>query len=135
MWSIQDVAMMLGTKPDARAFSDGMQTAFNCADQVAFTSLDVAQAYLDESPYPQLAAFPMAVNEQFLAACLSYPTPLDISVTEPVVSEIPTLLFLGHLDNETPISWGRSVAEGLSRSTVVEWKNQGHIAAAHDPQF
>jgi hypothetical protein len=27
------------------------------------------------------------------------------------------------------------VAEGLSRSTVVEWKNQGHIAVAHDPQF
>jgi pimeloyl-ACP methyl ester carboxylesterase len=135
MWSIQDIAMMLGTKSDSRSFSDGMQTAVNCADQVAFTSLDVAKDYLKKSPYPQLAAYPMGVNEQFLASCLSYPTPLDISVTEPVSSDIPTLVYVGHLDNETPITWGRSVAEGLSRSTVVEWKNQGHIAVAHDPQF
>ena len=54
---------------------------------------------------------------------------------DPVVSDIPTLLFLGGLDNETPIAWGRSVAEGLSKSTVVEWKNMGHIAAAHDDKL
>jgi pimeloyl-ACP methyl ester carboxylesterase len=135
MWSIQDVAMMLGATPDARSFSDGMQTAVNCADEVAFTSLDVAKAAVAESAYPQLAAFPTAVAEHALASCVSYPSPLDRSVTDPVVSDIPALLFLGQLDNETPVTWGRSVAEGLSRSTVVEWGNQGHIAAAHDQQL
>lgn len=135
LWSIQDIAMALGATQDTRGYSDGMQTAVNCADEVAFTSLDEAQAALDASAYPQLAALPMAVTEQFLAMCLAYPTPLDRSVTEPVVSDIPTLVYLGHLDNETPITWGRAVAEGLSRSTVVEWRNQGHIAAAHDQHF
>jgi pimeloyl-ACP methyl ester carboxylesterase len=134
LWSIQDVAMMLGTSPDTRSYSYGMQTAFNCADEVAFTSVDVAQAAVDEAAYPQLASVPLVVKEQFLASCLSYPTPLDRSVTDPVVSDIPALLFMGQLDNETPVTWGRAVAEGLSQSLVVEWRNQGHVAAAHDPQ-
>ena len=104
--------------------------AFNCSDEVAFTSLDVAQQYLDDSPYPQLVVFPMVVNEEFIAACLSYPTTLDRSVTEPVVSDIPTLIYLGQLDTQTPVSWGRAVAKGLSNSLVVEWNNMGHIAVS-----
>jgi hypothetical protein len=86
-------------------------------------------------PYPQLVAFPVEANEQTLLTCLSYPTALDRSVTEPVVSDIPALLYLGPLDNETPVGWGREVAKGLSRSTVMEWANQGHVAAAKDPKY
>jgi len=134
LWSIQDVAMMLGSRPDSRHFSHGMQNAFNCADELAFTSLDAAKKYEAESPYPQLVTYPMALNEMFIDACLSYPTTLDRSVTDPVVSDIPTLLFLGQLDIQTPVTWGRSVAEGLSNSRVVEWNNMGHIAISHDPK-
>jgi pimeloyl-ACP methyl ester carboxylesterase len=135
MWGIQDVAMALGTTPDQRAYSTGMQNAINCSDDVAFTSLDVAKADVAQTPYPQLIAFPVEANEQVLLTCLSYPTALDESVTDPVVSDIPALLYLGPLDNETPITWGREVAKGLSRSTVVEWANQGHVAAAKDPKL
>ena len=133
MWSIQDVAMNLSATPDSRSYSDAMSFAFNCSDDLAFSSLDVAKDNLKQSPYPQLAAFPMSFNKQVLLTCLAFPTVLDRSVTEPVVSDIPSLLFLGSLDNETPIDWGRNVAEGLSNSTVVEWENQGHVAAALDP--
>jgi pimeloyl-ACP methyl ester carboxylesterase len=135
MWGIQDVAMALGTTPDQRAYSTGMQNAINCSDDVAFTSLDVAKSDVAQTPYPQLVAFPVEANEQVLLTCLSYPTALDESVTDPVVSDIPALLYLGPLDNETPINWGREVAKGLSRSTVVEWENQGHVAAAKDPKL
>jgi pimeloyl-ACP methyl ester carboxylesterase len=135
MWGIQDVAMALGTTPDQRSYSTGMQNAFNCSDELAFDSLDTAKADVAKTPYPQLIEFPVEVNEQILLTCLSYPTALDRSVTEPVVSDIPTLLYLGPLDNETPVNWGREVAKGLSRSTVVEWKNQGHVAAAKDPKY
>ena len=135
MWSIQDVAMNLSATPDARAFSDAMSYAFNCSDDLGFSSLDVAKDNLKKSQYPQLAAFPMAFNKQVLLTCLSYPSTLDPSVTDPVVSDIPSLLFLGSLDNETPIDWGRSVAKGLSNATVVEWQNQGHVAAALDPKL
>lgn len=112
-----------------------MQNAFNCSDELAFTSLDVAKSDVAQTRFPELVAFPVEVNEQTLLTCLSYPTALDRSVTEPVVSDIPTLLYLGPLDNETPVGWGREVARRLSRSTVVEWANQGHVAAAKDPSF
>jgi hypothetical protein len=132
MWGIQDVAMLLGSQPDARGDSRGMQSAFNCSDEIAFLDESVPQAYLDQSPYPQLVAFPIEVNRQFILSCLAYPTTLDKSVTEPVVSDILTLVYLGQLDTQTPVSWGREVAKGLSDATVVEWTNQGHIAATHD---
>ena len=132
LWGIQDIVMMLGSKPDSRHVSNGMTNAFNCADEVAFTSLDAAQEYVEDSPYPQLLTLPMAVNELYIDNCLSYPTTLDRSVTDPVVSDIPTLIYLGQLDTQTPVSWGRGVAKGLSRSRVVEWNNMGHIAISHD---
>ncbi len=75
---------------------------------------------------------PPVHHGQFILSCLAYPTTLDKSVTEPVVSDIPTLVYLGQLDTQTPVSWGREVAKGLSDATVVEWANQGHIAATHD---
>lgn len=135
LWSIGDLAMVLSPYPDARSYSNGMQTAVNCADEVAFTSLDVAEQALAESPYPELAAYPMSVNEAALASCVAYPSPLDRSVTEPVVSDIPVLLYIGALDDETPAQWGRDVAKGFSRATVVEWPNMGHVATAHDPKL
>ena len=135
MWSIQDVAMNLSATPDARSYSDAMYVAVNCSDELAFTSLDVAKDNLSQTAYPQLAAFPMSFNKQVLLSCLAVPTTLDASVTDPVVSDIPTLLFLGRLDNETPVAWGRNVAKELANSTVVEWDNLGHVAAALDLKF
>ena len=135
MWNIQDIAMTLGTPNDDRHYSYGMQYAVNCASELDFSSLDQAKADLARTPYPQLAAFPMVFNEQILAGCVAYPSPLDRSVTQPVSSDIPTLIYAGALDNETPAAWAVIVAKGLSRSTLVTWKNTGHVAAAHDPKF
>lgn len=89
LWSIQDVAMNLSAHPDARSYSDGMQNAVNCADEVAFTTLDIAEQALADFAFPQLAAYPMSVNEATLAGCVAYPTTLDRSVTDPAVSDIP----------------------------------------------
>ena len=135
MWGIQDIAMLLGTQQDSRGDSYGMSRAINCSDEVAFTSLEVGDRYLEDSPYPQLTVYAPKINEEWIAACLSYPTILDKSVTEPVVSDIPALIYLGQLDTQTPVSWGREVAKTLSRSHVVEWNDQGHIAFAHDDKL
>ena len=135
MWSIQDVAMMLGTTPDAAELlerdADGRQLRRRGGVHLA------GRGARPPWPSPPTRSWPPSrwtSTSSSLASCLAYPTTLDRSVTDPVVSDIPALLFLGQLDNETPVTWGRSVAKGLSRSTVVEWKNQGHVAAAHDPQ-
>lgn len=135
MWNIQDVAMTLGTPNDDRHYSYGLQYAVNCANEVDFSSLDQAKADLARTPYPQLAAFPMVLNEQILAGCIAYPSPLDRSVTQPVSSDIPTLIYAGALDNETPAAWAGIVAKNLTKATTVTWKNTGHVAAAHDPKL
>lgn len=132
LWHVQDVAMTLGAEPDQRADSSVLMLAVNCADETDFSSLEVSQAYLDASPYPQLLLFPIEVNEAYLKSCLSFPTTLDESVMDPVVSDIPALLFLGQLDTQTPVTWGRFAAEGLSSDFVVEWNNTGHVVAGHD---
>lgn len=131
MWTIQDVAMRLGAT-DLRADSHVMMNAVNCAEDVPFSSTEDSQAYLDNSPYPQLATWPAEINEIFLAQCVGFPTPLDESVTELVVSDIPTLLYLEELDVQTPLPWGQSVADQLSTAYTVTWPNMGHVSAAHD---
>jgi pimeloyl-ACP methyl ester carboxylesterase len=132
LWHIQNVAMTLGANPDSRSMSIGMFLAVDCTEEVDFSSLENAQAYLDASPYPQLLAKSLAWTEMWINSCLAFPTTLDESVTDPVISDIPALLFLGQLDTQTPVTWGRFVAEGLSRDVVVEWNIFGHVAANHD---
>jgi pimeloyl-ACP methyl ester carboxylesterase len=135
MWNIQDVAMTLGTPADSRGYAYGMQFAMNCADELAFASLEQGEQDLARTPYPQLAAYPLALNEQWLLGCTAYPKPLDKSAVEPVTSDIPALVYIEALDNETPAQWGRDATQGLSRKTVVEWANNGHVIAAHDPKL
>jgi pimeloyl-ACP methyl ester carboxylesterase len=132
LWQISGVATNLSASPTSLAMAPGMQNAFNCADEVNFATLEQSQAYLDASPYPQLITVPMSFNEAAIAVCQSFPRPLDESVMEPVVSDTPALLYLEQLDIQTPVTWGRGVAETLSNSFTVEWRNMGHIAATHD---
>ena len=44
----------------------------------------------------------------------------------PVVSDIPTLIFTGRYDTVTPTTFANQLASHLSNSHVVEIKNQGH---------
>jgi pimeloyl-ACP methyl ester carboxylesterase len=135
LWGIQDIAMALGNERDARSYSSGMQNAVNCSDEVAFTTLDVAKADVAKTPFPQLLAFPVPVNQQQLLTCLSYPTALDKSVTDPVTSDIPALVYVESLDNETPVGWGALATQGFSRATLVEWQNSGHVVASKDDKY
>lgn len=132
-WHMQNLAMSMGN-PEGRHNSSGLQQAVNCAEDVPFATIEDATDYLDNSPFPQLLFLPPADFEILVwGACLTFPTPLAASVTDPVTSDIPTLIYVESLDIQTPSSWGRSVQEGFVNSFLVEWGNMGHIAAAHDP--
>jgi pimeloyl-ACP methyl ester carboxylesterase len=135
LWGIQDIAMALGNERDVRSYSAGMQNAVNCSDELAFTPIDVAEADVAKTSFPQLVAFPVEVNQQTLLTCLSYPSELDRSVMDPVASDIPALVYVSSLDNETPVGWGALASEGFTARTLVEWRNIGHVAAAHDPKY
>ncbi len=59
--------------------------------------------------------------------CANWPVDAaDPSVKEPVVSDVPTLLFGGEFDPVTPFAYAESVAENLSNSYVYEFPAVGH---------
>jgi hypothetical protein len=132
MWWIEDIVGSFGNPQEDRHSSEGLQNAVNCAEEVAFTSMDVSAAYLEASPYPQLQSWSLEENEALFVLCDYYPGNLDESVTEPVVSDIPTLIYNSSLDTQTVFSWGLHVAESLSNSYMVVWENSGHIGLSHD---
>ena len=104
----------------------------NCAEDIAFTTPEEAQAYLDASPFPQLLTLPVEVNNMLFKGCEFYPKPLDESVAAPVMSDIPTLVFQQALDVQTPLSWAQDILATLNTGYYVEWPNMGHVAAGHD---
>jgi pimeloyl-ACP methyl ester carboxylesterase len=133
MWGIQDVAMRLGN-PESRHSSAVQQDAVNCAEDLAFTNIGESQAYLDASPFPQLLTLPVEVNKLLFDSCKFYPKPLDESVSRPVRSDIPTLIFQSALDVQTPLSWAQDILKTLKTGYYVEWSNLGHVVAGRDPR-
>ena len=131
LWAIQDVAMKLGN-PESRHFSDVQQNAVNCAEDIAFTTIEESQAYLDASPFPQLLTLPVEVNNMLFQSCEFYPKPLDASVAASVMSDIPTLVFQQALDVQTPLSWAQDILKTLKTGYYVEWPNEGHVVASKD---
>ena len=56
----------------------------------------------------------------------------DASVTEPVQSDIPTLILSGEYDPITPPSFGEAVAPGFSNAQNIVFPNQGHAVAGSE---
>jgi len=134
MWEIQDIADQMGGNHE-RASSDGALLAVNCAEEFAFITRDDVQRYFDSAPYPGVIRMPVdEVADFFLKACEFYPpSVLDRSYAEPVVSDIPALLYLEGLDIDTPRAWGLLTAKGLRNSFVVEWETEGHVVGHRSP--
>jgi pimeloyl-ACP methyl ester carboxylesterase len=109
------------------AISDGMHFAVQCAEEVAFNSLDAVEA--DAAKYPEMADY-------FDAGSLSAPfdtcremliaPATDPAVSQPVESDIPTLVLAGQFDPVTPPAWGELVAQDLPNSYLYEYTGAGH---------
>ena len=54
-------------------------------------------------------------------SCEFYPKPLDKSVSQPVKSDIPTLVFQSAMDVQTPLSWAQAILKTLNKGYYVEW--------------
>jgi pimeloyl-ACP methyl ester carboxylesterase len=94
-----------------------------CLDEITFDTLENAQAVADDYP-PQMAYF---VGSSYFALCPLWTTgTADPIENEPVVSDIPTLVFAGRYDPITPPAWGQRAAEHLSNSHYYEFPNMGH---------
>ncbi len=110
------------------SFSQGMYFAVECSEEISFTTLEDMRAAA--GAYPRLAPFFSGVMEftphvYELCAHFGIGTP-DARENEPVVSDIPALLFAGEYDPITPPFWASVAAETLSTSYAYEFPGTGH---------
>jgi pimeloyl-ACP methyl ester carboxylesterase len=109
------------------SFTDGMYYSVECNEEAPFNDLDVAEEAIDDLAFPEFGASGLALSEQIMAICSVWPSgEADPIESEPVVSDIPTLILSGDWDIQTPPSWGGVVAEGLSNGTWVNAPMSGH---------
>jgi pimeloyl-ACP methyl ester carboxylesterase len=109
------------------SFTDGMYYSVECNEEYPFNELDVAEESIDDLAFPQFGPSGLATSVQIDAICSEWPAgESDPIENEPVVSDIPTLVFAGEWDIQTPPSWGPLVAEGLSNGQMVMVPMSGH---------
>lgn len=114
--------------------SIGMNQVFNCYDEVAFADLAAIEAIPVE--YPRLAEFMQTRSASLsgLAVCDALPAvEIDPQANEPVISDIPTLVFNGDLDPITRPAAAERAASNLSNSTLFIFPGTGHGASPSDP--
>ncbi|MEM9714306.1 MAG: alpha/beta fold hydrolase [Actinomycetota bacterium] len=112
--------------------SGGMFVAVACADEVVPTDPSIGSPS-DVGELWVRAIDGVNVGPQSFAACeaVGIGTAAE-GATEPVVSDVATLVLSGDFDPITPPSYGRDAAEDLSASFVVEHPFLSH-ATASDP--
>jgi pimeloyl-ACP methyl ester carboxylesterase len=107
--------------------SEGMHYSVQCYEEEPFND-PAAIAAAAESIPPQLRAFSYDATHQICGIWGSgEPDPVE---TQPVYSDIPTLILAGEYDPITPPRSGRLAAETLSQSLFYEFPGLGHGVTA-----
>ncbi len=114
--------------PDMEDFSDseGMNLSVECQEEVAF--LDEATA-LDNVPDQSTPLYNSSIQtiQQTFSDCQIWDVmPADSRETQPVESDIPTLVVAGEFDPITPAAWAESAASYLTNSFFFLFPGGGH---------
>lgn len=108
-----------------RTMSYGMYYSVNCSESVHY---DPQQIDLSGIPL-QLSKDTVVEAEGFQQLCRNWQVnDLSDQLDDPVVSDIPTLIFNGRFDPITPPANGQLVAKTLKNSYVHTFQNTGHGA-------
>lgn len=123
-------SVLLRQDPEAFSFSEGMYWSVFCHDEVTFYD----PAGDDDVLARQPSSFRIAHESPDIdEICDVWNVPDAPAIEdEPVVSDVPTLLFSGGLDPITPPRWAEAVAAALPNAVLVSLPNQGHGAADPD---
>jgi pimeloyl-ACP methyl ester carboxylesterase len=112
------------------SFAWGLFFAVNCQDDAPFITSEMVEAQTEA--YPELDGYYRQRAE--LAICAAWgldgAPPL---ATEPVTSDIPTLVLAGTYDPITPPEWSRTAITNLSKTTFVEFPSLGHSVLSNSP--
>ena len=108
--------------------SEGAFNSVECVEELPFNSLAVAEELSSSVPIDLREALLLSVEGQF-ADCAVWDVPAAPDLeTQPVLSDVPTLVVSGRYDPITPASWGDAAAQYLSRSTHIVLNDMGHGA-------
>ncbi len=111
-------------------FAWGLYFAVNCQDDASAVTAGMMAG--QTAVYPQLDGYSRWARE--LEICNNWGLPAAPSlITEPLSSDIPTLILAGSYDPITPPGWGQAVAAGLSRSYYYEFPSAGHNVDTDNP--
>ncbi|MBX3080973.1 MAG: alpha/beta hydrolase [Anaerolineae bacterium] len=113
------------TDPDLTD-SEGMFNSVECAEEIPFNSLDKAKAaaaQIDAS----LQAWVLADLDITYATCAIWQVQSAPAIeSQPVNSDVPTLVLAGEYDPITPPAWGQRAAANLSHSYFFTFPGMGH---------
>jgi pimeloyl-ACP methyl ester carboxylesterase len=106
------------------------QPVFNsveCNEEAPFEDFSNVIANAQALEIPELAYGAISFMAEQFATCEFWPSGRANDVeSEPVVSDIPTLIMAGNYDFQTPVSWNRSAFVNLSSSFYVQFPSSGH---------
>ena len=106
-------------------FDEGAYASYNCHDEIPYNDIGKALAEAERYPIQHHMNIPWILVEK--AACDAWDVPAGGSVQDqPVVSEVPTLLFSGELDPVTPADWALRTSRHLVNSRSIVWPNIAH---------
>ncbi|MEZ4498353.1 MAG: alpha/beta hydrolase, partial [Thermomicrobiales bacterium] len=112
---------------DPSGFTQGAYYAVECHEEAPFNDVQVARDSIADLNFPALGQLALDSSEEIAAVCEIWPkgdtNPIE---TDPVVSDIPTLILVGDWDTQTPASWGAPLLDFLSNATLVSAPASGH---------
>jgi len=114
--------------PEAIDLAIGLYYATWCREEFPFYDSSVDDAILAELQPAFGTAFSDSLSSDGLEqVCEIFKvSPAGVLEDQPLVSDIPTLVFAGAFDPITPPQWSRQVADQLTSVTYVEMADHGH---------
>ena len=110
----------LADPPQASDFAWGMRFSVWCSEALPFSERSNS-----ENPGKVLGGYESAAIDPELCDAWAVPA-IDPRITEPVVSNVPTLIIAGEFDPLTPPKWGELAAKTLPNSMVVTIRGGSH---------
>jgi pimeloyl-ACP methyl ester carboxylesterase len=114
----------------------GVFLSVNCHEEIFATTPETLEGVFVENPNTETFALAAVYGsgETIQRICENWgAAPLSELETEPVVSDIPTLIYSGQFDPATPPYFGDLVAENLWNSTHYIFPGQGHAEGPGNP--
>jgi hypothetical protein len=117
------------------ALSRGMEFSVLCADDLIGRTPEDLQAVTETLPEQLINDIDPEILNQYniFGICNNWPVDqADLSVKEPLVSDIPVLVLAGEFDPVTPPEYGQLVASYLKNSTFFEFPGLGHAITSNE---